>query len=157
CYRPSRPPTTPGGARTVLDRWADVLAGVKRTPEGGSWRVPPTGEPRGAQRPGRRGRRRPWPLHCPALHGRRTRPFPAFRPRLVPGLLPRADAATDARLAGHRPRRIGAPPGTDRERQDAGRVPGLHRPADVRAAAAAGSPVPDRLRVSAEGAGGGRG
>ena len=59
-------------------------------------------------------------------------------------------------LAGHRPRRLDADLRPDRQRQDADRVPLGARPADVRAASAEGAPLPRRLHLAAESAGGRR-
>ena len=57
-------------------------------------------------------------------------------------------------LAGDRARRVDADPRADRQRQDAGRVPLVHRPADVRAGAAdATQRCRVALRLAAQGAG----
>ena len=73
---------------------------------------------------------------------RRAHPLDLFHPAVqewFSSVLPVADAPPAARMAGHRPRRLHAHPGADRQRQDARRVPLVPEPPDVRAAAPATS------------------
>ena len=71
-------------------------------------------------------------------------------------VVPRADAAATARLAGDRARRVDADSRADRHGQDARGVSRLPRSADVRAAARSQGALPRPLRLAAQGAGGGR-
>ena len=129
-----------GADRSTAAQAAQVRAPSRRR----RW-VPPT-------------RRRAIP---PAVCQRTSNPLrtptnvPARLPRhrhLVRRSLPGADPGAAARLAGDRARRAHAAARADRQRQDAGRVPGGHRPrrapAGRRAARSARA-----LRVAAQGAG----
>ncbi len=80
-----------------------------------------------------------------------------FQPAVAEWFRNAFDAPTPPQAAGlarHRPRRVDADPRADRQRQDADRVPLVHQPPDVRAAAGAAAALPRALHLAAQGAGG---
>ena len=150
--RGSLPRVPPPRSRTVLAAFRLTpirIAGQSVLParNGGAWGVPAQG----------------------AIENVRTVPHPTYgsqprsrrlsrsRPRVVRRVVRRADARAGAGLARHPRGRRGAAPGAHRLGEDAGGLPGCHRPADVRAGTGTGGAVPRPLCLAPQGAGRGRG